>query len=225
MKFDISQTSIAPSIMQRALFMVGTLEQHQLMFASLDYAVDSYSLSIQPFYRMIQNPHLQSIVYDTSQGIPRFSALQSMSEPRLSSFGVYVQNRWVSGPFILNASFNYAQNSASFRSAPRFQANIQAEYSVFFGASTVTFGCSARMIEQSTTMRFIPYISTFAHDSMQSMNDVSWNGLDVNVSAILGNARIRVSIMNLFSAKLMDVSGYPIQDNIIRLSLNWSFFD
>ena len=225
MKFDISQTSIAPSIMQRALFMVGTLEQHQLMFASLDYAVDSYSLSIQPFYRMIQNPHLQSIIYDTSQGIPRFSALQSMSEPRLSSFGVYVQNRWVSGPFILNASFNYAQNSASIRSAPRIQANIQAEYSVFFGASTVTFGCSARMIEQSTTMRFIPYISTFAHDSMQSMNDVSWNGLDVNVSAILGNARIRVSIMNLFSAKLMDVSGYPIQDNIIRLSLNWSFFD
>ncbi len=148
-----------------------------------------------------------------------------MSEPRLSSFGVYVQNRWVSGPFILNASFNYAQNSASIRSAPRIQANIQAEYSVFFGASTVTFGCSARMIEQSTTMRFIPYISTFAHDSMQSMNDVSWNGLDVNVSAILGNARIRVSIMNLFSAKLMDVSGYPIQDNIIRLSLNWSFFD
>ncbi|MFO0003245.1 MAG: hypothetical protein ACK559_19160, partial [bacterium] len=34
MKFDISQTSIAPSIMQRTLFILGTLEQHQLMFAS-----------------------------------------------------------------------------------------------------------------------------------------------------------------------------------------------
>lgn len=225
MKFDISQTSIAPSIMQRSLFMLGTLEQHQLMFASLNYAVDSFSMSVQPFYRMIQNPHLQSIVYDSSQGLPRFSSLQSMSEPDMSSFGVHVRNRWVSGPFVIDASLNYTQNSALYRPAPRMQARIQTEYSLIFGASTVTFGCTARMIEQSTTMRFIPYISTFAHDSMQSIDDISWNGLDVHVSAILGNARIRASVMNLLSAKLMDVSGYPIQDNIIRLSLNWSFFD
>jgi hypothetical protein len=225
MKFDISQTSIVPSIMQRSLFMLGTLEQHQLMFASLNYAVDSFSMSFQPFYRMIQNPHLQSIVYDTSQGLPRFSSLQPMSEPDMSSFGVHVRNRWNSGPFLIDASVQYTQNSDIYRPAPRIQARIQAEYSLIFGASTVTFGCTARMIEHSTTMRFIPYISTFAHDSMQSMNDVSWNGLDVHVSAILGNARIRASVMNLLSAKLMDVSGYPIQDNIIRLSLNWSFFD
>jgi hypothetical protein len=225
MKFDISQTSIAPSIMQRSLFMLGTLEQHQLMFASLNYAVDSFSMSVQPFYRMIQNPHLQSIVYDSSQGLPRFSSLQSMSEPDMSSFGVHVRNRWVSGPFVIDASLNYTQNSELYRPAPRMQARIQTEYSLIFGASTVTFGCTARMIEQSTTMRFIPYISTFAHDSMQSIDDISWNGLDVHVSAILGNARIRASVMNLLSAKLMDVSGYPIQDNIIRLSLNWSFFD
>jgi hypothetical protein len=148
-----------------------------------------------------------------------------MSEPDMSSFGVHVRNRWVSGPFVIDASLNYTQNSALFRPAPRMQARIQTEYSLIFGASTVTFGCTARMIEQSTTMRFIPYISTFAHDSMQSIDDISWNGLDVHVSAILGNARIRASVMNLLSAKLMDVSGYPIQDNIIRLSLNWSFFD
>lgn len=225
MKFDISQTSIAPSIMQRSLFMLGTLEQHQLMFASLNYAVDSFSMSFQPFYRMIQNPHLQSIVYDSSQGLPRFSSLQPMSEPDMSSFGVHVRNRWNSGPFLIDASVQYTQNSDIYRPAPRIQARILAEYSLIFGASTVTFGCTARIIEHSTTMRFIPYISTFAHDSMQSMNDVSWNGLDVHVSAILGNARIRASVMNLLSAKLMDVSGYPIQDNIIRLSLNWSFFD
>jgi hypothetical protein len=225
MKFDISQTSIAPSIMQRSLFMLGTLEQHQLMFASLNYAVDSFAMSVQPFYRMIQNPHIQTIVYDSSQGLSRFSALQSISEQELSSFGVHVHNRWNNGPFVINASVQYTQNSVTYRPAPRIQGRVQAEYSLIFGASTVTFGCTARMIEQSTTMRFIPYISTFAHDSMQSIDDVSWNGLDIHVSAILGNARIRASVMNIFSAKLMDVSGYPIQDNIIRLSLNWSFFD
>ena len=81
------------------------------------------------------------------------------------------------------------------------------------------------MIDQPMTMRFIPYISNFAHDSMQSIDPFAWNGLDIHVSAILGNARIRVSVMNLFSARLMDIAGYPIQYNIIRLSLNWSFFD
>jgi hypothetical protein len=49
--------------------------------------------------------------------------------------------------------------------------------------------------------------------------------MDLHVTAILGNARIRTSILNVFSQEFMDVSGYPIQDNVIRLSLNWSFFD
>ncbi len=224
-KLDFSQTSIVPSLMQRLLFSNNELERHQLIFASIDYESQSYSLSIQPFHRSTYNPQLQSIIYDTIQGLIRFSSLQSISDTNISSMGVHVQNRWISGPFTIQASLNYTLNSESYRPAPRIHAQIVTEYSLFFGASTVTFGCTARLIEQSTTMRFIPYISSFAHDSMQSIDDISWNGLDLHVSAILGNARLRASVMNLFSAQMMDVSGYPIQDNIIRLSLNWSFFD
>jgi hypothetical protein len=225
LKLDFSQTSIVPSLMQRLLFSNNELERHQLIFASIDYESQSYSLSIQPFHRSTYNPQLQSIIYDTIQGLIRFSSLQSISDTNISSMGVHVQNRWISGPFTIQASLNYTLNSESYRPAPRIHAQIVTEYSLFFGASTVTFGCTARLIEQSTTMRFIPYISSFAHDSMQSIDDISWNGLDLHVSAILGNARLRASVMNLFSAQMMDVSGYPIQDNIIRLSLNWSFFD
>lgn len=225
MKIDLSRTSIMPSFMQRSLFTNTTLEHHQLAFLSIDYATETFSLSIQPFIRNIDSPQLYAIEYDTSTILPTFSNVKAITQSALSSYGVFIQSKWVQGPFSMQAGMQYVHTDSAYRFSPGLQARVHAEYALYFGASTVTFGCTARMIDQPMTMRYIPYISNFAHDSMHSIEDFSWNGLDIHVSAILGNARIRASVMNLLSARLMDISGYPIQDNIIRLSLNWSFFD
>ncbi len=224
-KFDISRTSIMPSIMQRSLFGKTSLEHHQLAFLSLDYAIESFSLSIQPFIRNIDSPQLYAIEYDTSNILTTFSNVKAIAQSSLSSYGICMQSKWVKGPFSMQAGLQYVNVDSTYRFSPGLQARVHAEYALYFGASTVSLGITARMIDQPMTMRYIPYISNFAHDSMQSIESFAWNGLDIHVSAILGNARIRASVMNLFSAKLMDISGYPIQDNIIRLSLNWSFFD
>ena len=225
LKLDVSRTSILPSIMQRSFFPISTVEHHQLAFLSIDYAIETFSLSIQPFMRNIDSPQIYAIEYDTSTVLPTFSNVKTHTQSALSSYGVFIQSKWVEGPFAIQVSMQYVNADSAYRFSPGLQARINAEYSLYFGASTVTFGCTARMIDQPMTMRYFPYISNFAHDSMQSIDAFAWNGLDLHASAILGNARIRASVMNLLSATLMDISGYPIQDNIIRLSLNWSFFD
>lgn len=225
LKVDVSRTSMLPSIIQQTIMGSNAIEQHQLAFLSMDYAIESFSLSIQPFYRNIQSPQLYAIEYDTSNILPQFLNVNGLNQSSLTSFGLYVQSNVMQGPFSMQASMQYVNADNSYRFTPRLQARINAEYSLFFGASTVTFGLTGRIIDQQMTMRYIPYISNFAHDSMQSIDAFAWNGLDIHVSAILGNARIRASVMNLLSATLMDIAGYPIHDNIIRLSLNWSFFD
>jgi len=226
MKFDFSHTAVLPSIIQRTLLSVNQTEQHQLSFVSIDYTDASFAISVQPFHRRIESPQLFEILYDTSGIVPKYSGMKPLSQSSATSIGVHINSHWSQGPLALHASMQYVNTNQEYRYTPTLQARVNAEYSLYFGASTVTFGCTARMISEPMTMRYVPHISNFTHDSMMgSMQDISWNGLDMHISAILGNARIRASFMNVLSATLMDVSGYPIQDNIIRLSLNWSFFD
>ena len=226
MKLDFSRSTVQPSIMQRTILSFNETEHHQLSTLSFDYRDSTFSFSIQPFHRVIDSPQLYSISYDTSASIPTYSGLTQLTQSKATSIGIHIESQLYHGPLTIQTSAQYVNTDQEYRYTPTLQAKVHAMYSLYFGASTVTFGCTARIINEPMTMRFVPYINNFAHDIMSVSNsDFSWNGLDLHVSAILGNARVRASIMNLFSATLMDISGYPIQDNIIRLSLNWSFFD
>jgi len=226
MKLDFSRSTVQPSIMQRTILSFSETEHHQLSTLSFDYRDSTFSFSIQPFHRVIDSPQLYSISYDTSASIPTYSGLTQLTQSKATSIGIHIESQLYHGPLTIQTSAQYVNTDQEYRYTPTLQAKVHAMYSLYFGASTVTFGCTARIINEPMTMRFVPYINNFAHDIMSVSNsDFSWNGLDLHVSAILGNARVRASIMNVFSATLMDISGYPIQDNIIRLSLNWSFFD
>ncbi|NBO70446.1 hypothetical protein EBV26_08175 [bacterium] len=220
---DYSKTYTINPIQYR--YIDTTTEYTQLAFAKVAYTTPHVSMSIQPFYRATLNPMLLTMIFDTASIIPSLSELKPIDNPNFTTIGITTAAQVQYGGFSVHTMFSYSKQYEGFTIAPRFFMQINSQYELNIGSSTLSFGGTVRLIEGPTTLRYVPYLNIMAHDGYTTNTDLQWNGLDLHASAILGNARIRASLLNLFSTQFMNVSGYPIQDNIIRLSLNWSFFD
>ena len=202
-----------------------TREMTNLAYVELEYHTKHSVFGIQTFYRKSEYPFNLIVNYDSISSFPRFSGLSRIQGSIFESYGLTAFADLRIGAFQLHTFCTYTKQQDEMRISPRLYAQIQAQYETYFGASSVSFGGTLRVNDGPTTLRYIPYVQTLAHDGFYGYDSFQWNGLDLHVTAILGNARIRASMMNVFSEQFMDISGYPLQDNVIRLSLNWSFFD
>lgn len=196
-----------------------------LFFVSMHYSYSTITCSLQPFLRKYENSHVLSMTYNGTSQSPQFSELKALPISTFESKGLSASVEHKQGTFLIGSTISYTNQQEPVRFTPTFSGTVYSEYGMNFGSSTVSFGLNFRFVDTPTTMRFVPYLDILAHDTMGMDDTFQWNGLDIHISAILGNARIRASLLNVFSRQLVDIAAYPIQDNVIRISLNWSFFD
>ena len=222
--FDYSRTNTILPV-QYELVSNGNNENTDLAFLKLTYKKQYYELNIQPFLRNIHQPNILQVSYDSSTVNQLTSIISVLPSTDHNSMGLIIDGQCSIDDVTIHSMITYTRQQDLVNIAPILFARINAQYHINIGASTISIGGTLRLSDGATTMRYIPYLNIFAHDGNNISDAFQWNGLDVYTTAILGNARIRASIMNVFSQQFMDVSGYPIQDNVIRLSLNWSFFD
>lgn len=200
-------------------------ESTELIYLKVAYKRPHFELFMQPFYRLTHQPVFLQVRYDSNSVNQSPSFINALPFSQHESIGLTVNGQLSFGNISIQSMLTYTHQQDLMRISPTLFAKLNAQYQLNIGASTISIGGTLRMSDGTTTLRFIPYLNTFAHD-LDNINDaLQWNGLDIHATAILGNARIRASVMNVFSQAFMDISGYPIQDNVIRLSLNWSFFD
>ena len=221
---DYSRTNTINPVQYEIISTINN-EFTDLAYFKLSHKQERYELSIQPFLRITHQPNILQVLYDTGAVNQTGSMINVLQSAEDKSMGLTFDGQYSNGYFTLYSMMTYTHQQDIVNIAPMIFARINAQYHINIGASTISFGGTLRLSDGITTLRYIPYLNIFAHDTNFNREVFQWNGMDLHVTAILGNARIRASILNVFSQEYLDVSGYPIQDNVIRLSLNWSFFD
>ena len=201
-------------------------ERHTTLYSIINYRSENLFLSIKPFYRVVNNAIKTTALYDTTRKYLLGSFFYNTKQELHYGLQTTLKFR-LFDVFDVKSFLSYQHSSSDSTElfhVPNVYAAFNAEYTHFINRSAVSAGLTLRIASQTSGLRYIPQNQSFAYEEQLSQNQ-SWNGLDVYASAILGNARVRLSLMNAFSATMMDLAGYPLQDNTIRLSVSWSFND
>ncbi len=216
---DVSRMQRAPSATEGIML---DPESHLLASAMLKGIIGDVSVMGQAFYRTVSSPFITSTDRDSDQLIRSTSTING---DVWSQTGLVGQARWESTwldvrPVI---RIHLDPDAQTWQRFPTFSGELSAAFVYRVGKNSVRLGGVGRFLTSFAPQQYVPTTWTYT-DPVTSQNLVG-NGLDVFLTAILGNASIRASYENVFASRWYTTSVAPeiIQD--IRLSVTWSFFD
>lgn len=223
---DISRIEQVSAPMQNKIPYAGIQnilpERHTVLQGRIEYKKPDFSFGIFPFFRIIQNEIRSQALYDTSG--ENLIGAESFNSATINSVAGAGMNAglqlWKSVDLQL---FIHAATASAQLGIPQLYTSLNAMYTYRQGRSMVSGGFRIRAARQNT-MGFNPFNYAFISGEYTDPG-FGWNGLDLTAVASLGNARIRATLFNLLGSTMMDLAGYPIQDNVIRISVSWSFDD
>jgi hypothetical protein len=106
---------------------------------------------------------------------------------------------------------------------PACMADLSIGYVYDAGFSTVTLGVRSTVVTQHLAPQFVPLTWTYVSPLRQA--PLQYDGLNVFLSARVGNATVRASFENIIGERWYTTSYAPEISQSIRLSVDWSFID
>ena len=216
---DLSRMQRAPSATE------GTAldpEDHLLATASLKGTIGNVAVLAQAFYRSISQPLVTTTDRDAEQFIRTTS---TGNGPAWSQTGLITQARWEHTWVDIRPvlRFHLDPGTAGSQRFPTVSGELSAAFVYRVGKNSVRLGGVGRFLTSFAPQQYVP--TTWTYTEPVANQGLVGNGLDVFLTAILGNASIRASYEKVFASRWYTTSVAPeiIQD--IRLSVTWSFFD
>jgi hypothetical protein len=112
---------------------------------------------------------------------------------------------------------------ATSRTLPLVSGELSAAAVYRVRSSTVKLGTRVAMVSPMASRQFVPLTWT----NTDPVSSQSWvgNGLDLYLTALLGNASVRFSWENILGEQWYTTAIAPEIISDVRLSVTWSFFD
>ena len=198
-------------------------ERHILATLTSRWVAPSITFEGQAFYRLVSDRLLTTSDRDADQFIRSTSTFNG---PNASVAGVTAQANFTSTWFELRPivrAFVTQSNGIADDRFPGFMAELYAAGVYRLGSNSVRLGVRGLIQTGMMGQQYVPTTSTYT--TPVGRQDIVNNGLDLFLTAILGNASIRFSYENLLASRWYIVAVAPEIISDIRLSVTWSFFD
>lgn len=106
---------------------------------------------------------------------------------------------------------------------PLAQISISPYYKVTYGKSEARIGMDLEIFSGFKGQTYLPLCREYyPTEKSQKFN---YNGINIFVSARLGNAFVKISLDNILSNGYYYVPDYPAYDRVFKLSVNWEFIN
>lgn len=217
---DISRSSRLPSVVEGANLLA---EDHVLLLGGGTWREGTHKVEATAFYRTVENP-IEAVPVSTTTGTVLTTTFAS-GKP-MQTVGAVVQYEGRMGN-IIGTAFAHGAYAVSegvrIATMPLLYAGFTAMYEYPVGRSTLLGGIRVRGLTAFRGMQYNPI--TWSYIPVQEESSIRGNGVDILVTAIVGNAFIRASYNNVFGETYYVVPFYPQDDGVFRLSVSWSFLD
>lgn len=217
---DVSRSTRLPSVVEGRNLLA---EENVLVLGGGTWREGGHKLEGTAFYRTVENP-IQASPVSTTTGTVLTTAF-STGKP-LQTTGVVLQYEGRVGSIVSTAFAHGAYvlaDGVRLSTMPLLYAGITAMYEYPVGHSMLMGGLRIRGLTSFQGQQYVPM--TWSYIPVQQESSVRGNGVDILVSAIVGNAFIRASYNNVFGETYYFVPFYPQDDGVFRLSVSWSFID
>ncbi len=199
-------------------------EKNLLILANMELKFSKSKFNITLYNRNVIEPILFEPVYENdvmANTIPK-------NIENYSVFGGSINfETAVFKSFFVNANVQSNYVSSEMKEVknlfPLFYGNLIIYYKLQIGESILNVGAKVGFISKFKGLSYVPFNRTYVYRGVESGN--RFTGLDLFLSAKLGNAYIKATYQNLLSNEYYYVPLYPVLDGNLRLSLQWSFFD
>lgn len=194
-------------------------EKHMLALLTYSSHSDDFNINLQAFYRRIELPLVTRTDRTSSQTI-RSTLTFNAEHPRIV-YGGMASLRWEGSWLEVQPVVRWhGGNTSEF---PVVSAEVSAAFVYHAGPSYAKLGLRGMVMTTASFRQFVPLTWTYT-DPVTPQSMVG-NGLDVFLTAHLGNADVRVSYENVLLSRWYTASVMPeiVQD--LRLSVTWSFLD
>lgn len=199
-------------------------ERHVLAMLRASGATTTLRWSVTGFSRIITDPILTQAVRTTGDGI---ATTVSQQGGRRSILGVVGSATLRLGPLevipTVRAQTSTGDASGAGSDVPACMADLSVGYVFDAGFSTVTLGVRSTIVTRHWAPQFVPLTWTYVRPLNEA--PLQFDGLNIFLSARVGNATVRASYENILGQRWYTTSLAPEIARSIRLSVDWSFLD
>ncbi len=199
-------------------------EKNLLLLANMKFKFSKSKFEINLYNRNVIEPILFEPIYENEimantipKNIENYSVFGGSINFETAAFKSFFINAQVQSNYV-SSETKEVKNLF-----PLFYGNLSIYYKLQIGESILNVGAKAGFISKFKGLSYVPFNRTYIYRDVESGN--RFTGLDLFLSAKLGNAYIKATYQNLLSNEYYFVPLYPVLDGNLRLSLQWSFFD
>lgn len=198
-------------------------ERHVLGLVEYRHTTSALDILAQAFYRSISNEIVTTSDRDSVQLIRTTSSINSGST---SVLGLVAQATYTHEWFEIRPVLRVHVPSISADSArpfPLLSGEVSAAFVYRVGKNSVRLGAKGSLVSPMASRQYVPVTWTYT----APVEGQGWvgNGLDLYLTAVLGNASIRVSYENVLGQRWYTTAIAPEIIRDLRISVSWSFFD
>lgn len=215
-KADLSMFRQAPSAMQQRFAVLS--EGHTLAVVEAATQIGEISTSIMGYYRQVGD------AIELSTASPAATLLVTNSDKR-SILGVLMSAHVHLGGIDIAPRIRYQKTatSGSAESASIVMLDCMVSYEYRTVSNSVRFGVNASWMPASTLPGYEPLYWTFRQGAGKA--PAQFDGMAAFMTAVVGNASLRLSYENIFGSWWTSVLNVPELRRVFRLSIDWSFED
>lgn len=198
-------------------------ERHTLLLGSVNVTTEVLDLHVDLFHRTIGGS-LQTTPIRDVDGRTVATITRNGGTRRILGMSAMASAKWWNLRFdpVVRVMRSDLDGTADER-LPLFSGQLSVAYVYDTGVNSVRFGATIGVLAENNAPGYVPLTwSTVASDRRQPLVT---NGLDLHLTALVGNASVRLAWENVIGTPWYTVSGYPEIARNVRLSVNWSFFD
>ena len=199
-------------------------EKNLLLLANMEFKFSKTKFDINLFGRNIIEPILFEPVYENDvivntipKNIDNYSVFGGAINFETAAFRSIIINAQVQSNYV-NSEIIEVKDLF-----PQLYGNLSIYYQLQIGESILKVGAKSGFISKFKGLSYVPLNRTYVYKDVEAGN--RFTGLDLFLSAKLGNAYIKATYQNILSNEYYYVPMYPVLDGNLRLSLQWSFFD
>lgn len=198
-------------------------ERHVLLLGGMNVMVQDLDLHIDVFHRTIDDV-LRSLPTPNAEGRTVATTTVNGGTRRILGMTAMASARWWNLRFdpvvrVMRSDLDGTDDER----LPLFSGQLSVAYVYDTGVNSVRFGATIGVLSEHTPSGYVPLTwSTVPGGRRQPLVT---NGLDLHLTALVGNASVRLAWENVIGTPWYTVSGYPEIARNVRLSVNWSFFD
>lgn len=211
-------------------------EKHFAIISGLSFTSNGFNLGINAFYRYITDPIVHLPFY-SSDNLVLFTKAENADYSSRIGGNIKIAQNIEIGESILLDNFilqrvefgmwgifsSYDDSGVNIKSIPMIYAGFDSNVQFKSGKSTLKIGLKFKIIGSQNGEWYVPQTrSYFLYNDETGMQ---YNGIDLYISARLGNAFVKADFRNLLGNGHYYIPIYPEIGRNFRLSVAWAFLD